>query len=457
MWRCSRCGYKMADDVSVCLNCGSQMNDDNVSSKRVQEYAGKIIKCPSCGEELSSFTAICPACGHEINSAEVPSAIKEFTDKINQCDMAIASSPLEPKKGWKSWGRWKKIGWVLLNIYTLCIPLVIYLLFPLLGVGRTSMLTPDEKIKAQFITNYPFPNDREHILEALLYIKAQINTLASGKIDRNTFRWIKIWKGTASQLHEKAEIMFKGDNIANGAYSSILADEQKVKKTLLARVIIAVIIVVLFAGIMLIRSGRGKSIIEETATFEWPSNSIAMQVPKPPSDKGKITFNDDEMFWLEVYGINESQYESYIAECKNRGFSIEGEKDSISYQAYNEEGYFVQLLYLSSREELSIHVEAPQPMSEVQWPKSDIAKRLPVPKSSYGNIYWEADYGFVIYLGNTSKKDFWAYADACYDAGFTVDYEKGDTYFRADDSEGYHVNVEYRGNDVMFIRLDDPD
>ena len=67
-----------------------------------------------------------------------------------------------------------------------------------------------------------------------------------------------------------------------------------------------------------------------------------------------------------------------------------------------------------------------------------------------------AIYGFVIYLGNTTKDDFLEYADACYDAGFTVDYQRGDTYFRADDKDGYHVNVQYEGNNIMFIRIDEP-
>jgi hypothetical protein len=453
---CSNCGQFVEDGVKFCSNCGSPvMTEDR--SKRQQEFAGRIIKCPACGTEIPSFTAICPGCGHEINSAMVSSAFKDFTNQISQCDTTIANSPTEPKKGWASWSKGKRFGWVILNIYTLCIPLLIYLLLPLLGIGGMSSLTPAEQKKASVINNFAFPNDRESILEALLYIKGQTSSLASGKIDRNTARWMKIWKNKATQLYERAEMMFKGDKIATDAYSDILASEKKIKKSLLTRVVIATVLVVLFSVFVFSRSGVGKSVKESTATFVWPTSGIALQVPEPSTNRGEITFNDDENFWLEVRGIDQTQYEAYIAACQKKGFTIESEKDSVSYEAYNEEGYHLQLIHSSSSTDLTIRLEAPEPMEDIQWPKSDIAKRLPTPKSSYGSIYWEADYGFVIYLGNTSKQDFLDYADACYEAGFTVNYKKGDTYFRADDADGYHVNLEYRGNNIMFIRIDEPE
>lgn len=452
---CSNCGQFVADGVKFCSNCGSPMNNGEDRTTRQQEFAGKIIKCPSCGTEIPSFTAICPGCGHEINSARVSSAFKDFTNQISQCDTAIANSPAEPKTGWKSWGKGKKFGWVILNIYTLCIPLVIYLLLPLLGIGGMSSLTAEEKKKANLINNYAFPNDRESILEGLLYIKGQMSALTSGKIDRNTARWIKIWKNKASQLFERAEMMFKGDKIANDAYTDILASEKKVKKSLLIRVVIAVVLVALFAGFVFSR-GAGRSIKEANATFEWPTSGIALQLPEPPTNKGEIDYNDEEKLWVDVRGVSEEQYSAYIEACKEKGFVIEGEKSSITYTAFNEDGYKLDLTQYRSSTEMRIRVEAPEPMAEIKWPKSDIAKRLPTPKSTFGRINWEADYGFVIYLGNTTKDDFLEYADACYDAGFTVDYQRGDTYFRADDKDGYHVNVQYEGNNIMFIRIDEP-
>lgn len=253
---CSKCGQFVAEGAKFCSSCGSALDNIDSKSVRQQEFAGKIIKCPSCGTEIPSFTAFCPGCGHEIQSDRVSNAFKNFTDQIGQCDAEIANAPDVPKTGWKSWGNWKKFGWVILNIYTFCIPLVIYLLLPFLGIGGNSSLTAGEKKKASLINNFVFPNDRESILEGLLYIKGQMSVLESGKIDRNTAHWIKIWKSKASQLFEKAEMMFKGDPIATDAYDDILASEKKVKKILLIRVLITVVIIALFVAFVFIRRGN---------------------------------------------------------------------------------------------------------------------------------------------------------------------------------------------------------
>ena len=280
--------------------------------------------------------------------------------------------------------------------------------------------------------------------------------LAFGKIDHNTARWIRIWKNKASQLYEKAEILFEDDKIVADAYADILASEKKVRKSLLIRFVAVVVFVLLFVVLLFSRNASGHVTEKSVATFEWPSSGLALQLPMPPSNTGKITINDDNAFWLSVSNVNQTQYEKYITACKEKGFTIESKKDAFMYEAYNEDGYQLSMTHLSSGNKLTIIVNAPEPMGDIQWPKSEIAKRLPMPKLLYGKIEWENDNGFVIYLGNATKQDFLEYVDACYEAGFSDNYQKGDTYFRADDAEGYHVDIQYRGNDVMFIRIDDP-
>ena len=50
-----------------------------------------------------------------------------------------------------------------------------------------------------------------------------------------------------------------------------------------------------------------------------------------------------------------------------------------------------------------------------------------------------------------------AVRSACRDKGFTVDYNKGDNYYRANNDAGWHVSIDYVGNQIMSIRIDAPD
>lgn len=101
--------------------------------------------------------------------------------------------------------------------------------------------------------------------------------------------------------------------------------------------------------------------------------------------------------------------------------------------------------------------ESEEIYSQISWPDSDIAKLLPTPKSTIGKIEWEAFYGFVIYVADTPKSDYDTYVDLCKENGFDVNYQSGEDYYYADNSEGYHLSLNYEGNDVMFVRIDEPD
>ena len=96
-------------------------------------------------------------------------------------------------------------------------------------------------------------------------------------------------------------------------------------------------------------------------------------------------------------------------------------------------------------------------LREFEWPRSEIANLLPVPKSNIGSISWEASYGFVIYIGETSKEQYDSYVDECWERGFNLDYRKGDDFFWANNNDGYKATVRYEDNNVMFIRIDEPE
>ena len=322
---CPNCGKKVDNDVKYCPECGTCIRqvihadkkepkegkeDPNNAAERKQTYAGMIYKCPNCGEMIHSFTAFCPSCGYEINSATVSRSVELFIDGINTIDNEIAYDNATVKKGWASWGFFKKAGWILLNLYTLFIPLFIYLILPQLGIGGSVKLTPGEKHKIQFINNYTFPNDRENILEGLLFIKSQADSLASGKVDRNSYGWIKVWRNKASQLFDKAQILFKNDSIALDTYSAIIKDEQKMKGKLIGKSVIAAVLIVLFAVFVSSYSLLGRNIIPNTKE----GIPTITEETETDSSKGIYTYQIRNYVGMNLASIGQVQGEKLIDE-----------------------------------------------------------------------------------------------------------------------------------------------
>ena len=75
-------------------------------------------------------------------------------------------------------------------------------------------------------------------------------------------------------------------------------------------------------------------------------------------------------------------------------------------------------------------------MGPITWPDSEAGRQLPAPKSLTGKFSFEYDDNFFVYIGGTSRDDYNAYVSACRDKGFTVGYNKGDNYYRANNDAG---------------------
>lgn len=207
---------------------------------------------------------------------------------------------------------------------------------------------------------------------------------------------------------------------------------------------IVVIVVIGFTG-----SSRNKG-----EKFEWDDIELSNILPEPKSNVGKIIINDDDHFIIYIYKTSKAEYENYLEECQSAGFTVESEKSEMYYDAYNETGYKLSLWYNNSDEELHISLDAPMEMGTLQWPASEIASLLPIPKSNVGTISSESSDGVYIYVGDTSIDDYNAYVNECFKKGFSINYEKGDTYYYADNANGYHISLAYQGNNVMSIEIE---
>ncbi len=243
---CIKCGNLLESGSNFCKSCGTRVSSDSEEtvSERKQEFLGKIIKCPSCGAEVPSMSAICPDCGHEFNSVKISESLNNFITKINDCDNQIASEP-KTKKGWSSWSKCGKFLWVILNLCTLCIPLIIYMVMPLITINKQPTLSVAEQRKYNLISNFVFPNDKSSIIEAIRFIQGKIKAIASSSIIGNNLYWANVWNNKAIDLGNQANLVLKNDSMVNFMISDINQSMAAIKKKVRNKALI-------FVGIMII-------------------------------------------------------------------------------------------------------------------------------------------------------------------------------------------------------------
>lgn len=191
--------------------------------------------------------------------------------------------------------------------------------------------------------------------------------------------------------------------------------------------------------------------------FEWSEIALNEVIPETHNTFGEIISNSEEYLSLYIYKTNEDQYDNYVEECKENGFIIEAEETESSFYAYDDGGYKLSLYFYEDENKMHIGVDAPKKYSEFEWLNSQFAKLLPVPKSNVGEIIKDDENGYEVYVAETTIEEFDNYVSACKENGFDIEVADSERYFSAKDSEGYKLFVEYVGNKVVFIRVEEPE
>lgn len=189
--------------------------------------------------------------------------------------------------------------------------------------------------------------------------------------------------------------------------------------------------------------------------IEWSKIELRDQLPEPPSNKGTLYENSDEEMRVSLDGVSDDQYNNYLDACVEKGFTVDADKSSYSYKAYNADGYSLDMSRFGDG--LSITLKAPMKFDSITWPSSTVGNMLPTPKSTIGKFSYEHEDSFFVYIGETSKADYDKYVADCSANGFNIGYDKGDTFYQADNAEGYHISLKYEGNNIMSVKIEAPE
>ena len=181
---CSNCGAQIADNTQFCPECGSSnaLGTTN-SAQRQQEYAGKILKCPNCGETLKSFEANCPTCGYELRGSRATNSVRELALKLEAVENRRERNSTRSRRS----------------------------MFDYNAVLNPDISKTDEQ-KATIISTFPIPNTKEDLIEFMVLARSNIDIKSYENDIRTAPRVVSdAWKAKFEQAYEKAEVSFGND------------------------------------------------------------------------------------------------------------------------------------------------------------------------------------------------------------------------------------------------------
>ncbi len=218
------------------------------------------------------------------------------------------------------------------------------------------------------------------------------------------------------------------------------------------RVIAGVVAVIILLNVV---NGVRSCISNIPKNFSWPTTGLAVMLPTPKSSKGEVSSNSSKEFRATVAKTSKDGFNSYVSQCEDMGFNVDEEEEASSFEAYNSDGYKLELSYSDyhNAEEMTVHLSIPVEMGDMAWPTSGVGALAPVPVSTTGKIETESSSTFSVYIGKTSLSDYATYVQSCINAGFDVDYSKHEKSFTAENANGVDIRVTYKGFNMMSVHV----
>lgn len=190
---------------------------------------------------------------------------------------------------------------------------------------------------------------------------------------------------------------------------------------------------------------------------DWPTGSLAQMIPSMDRKCKYVSENKDSLTIDVTERINKNEYDSYVSKCKERGFTVDAEEEAEKYQAYNAEGYKLDVDFTTyNGNEISIHLYAPKVNGTLSWPTVGLATKIPNPGKEKGSIANDSSSSFSAYVGEMDKAAYDAYVAKCIAAGFDVDYSKHEKSFSAKNSQGDSLSLRYEGFNTMYVSVNAP-
>lgn len=93
---------------------------------------------------------------------------------------------------------------------------------------------------------------------------------------------------------------------------------------------------------------------------QWSDSNIASMIPKIEAPVVIVSSDDADYFYARSYGTSIEQFESYVTQAEEKGFTVDESKSSEYYSAMNADGYEITAGFSTLEESLYVSVRAPE-------------------------------------------------------------------------------------------------
>ena len=102
----------------------------------------------------------------------------------------------------------------------------------------------------------------------------------------------------------------------------------------------------------------------EEIAYEWSQTDLGNKIPKPEVVILENISDNETSFTFYAYGMTLDQYQAYIAQCKELGYTQEPHSYNENYSANNSEGYKINLDYNKEDCKMHVSINAPETKEE---------------------------------------------------------------------------------------------
>lgn len=221
---------------------------------------------------------------------------------------------------------------------------------------------------------------------------------------------------------------------------------QKPNTRIIATVVATALIIPYFIGI-------GTTVEKTEASENKPTASSHATSIKTLAEMGILS----EALESTVETVNNAtvkDFENYVEECENYGFTLEEEREYASYSAFNEDGW--KIIITDSYNLIRIELKEPILVSTLDWTLYDIDKYLPLPESTVGKVINTDEKSLEMYIGETSETEFENYVKKCKEKGYEITKSSSEDEFELKNNSGAIAELKYEGFRIMYLKLTKP-